>query len=195
MRVAAVTMAMSMQSARRAAEAAIGRAAVRPSVRAGDEHVARAAIPLRHEAHRHRADGRASHQRQHHTTRAFHGLRSRLLTVLGHRTVSITCALRQVKASPFTASCGNGSAAGKTKGMRKRAEAAARHATRRGTGRAGRRMVRRGIAAIDLRDDPPPPWPPPDEEDPRGGHSALLCTSDGEGTFGGRSQLSRGIKV
>src|SRR4051812_18891350 len=81
MRVAAVTMAMSMQSARRAAEAAIGRAAVRPSVRAGDEHIAWTAIPSRHEAHRHGADGRASHQRQHHTTRAFHGLRFRLLTV------------------------------------------------------------------------------------------------------------------
>ena len=33
------------------------------------------------------------------------------------------------------------------------------------------------------------------EEELRGGHSALLCSSEGCGAFGGRSQLRLGISV
>jgi hypothetical protein len=46
-----------------------------------------------------------------------------------------------------------------------------------------------------LREDPPPePWLDEDEE-VRGGHSVLLCNSDGDATFGGRSQFSLGISA
>jgi hypothetical protein len=73
-----------------------------------------------------------------------------------------------------------GSSAGKTKGMRKRAEAAAGYVAR-----SGSKVVPDADLPDEesppkklLRDDdpPPPPWLP--EDDPRGGHSASPCNSD-----------------
>ena len=101
--VAAV--AVTMQPVRRAAEAAIGRAAVRPAVRTKDRRAPRPAILPRHQAHRHRADRCTSHQCQHHTTRAFHGWDPALRLSWG-TPVSITSRHgRKRKPVAFTASC------------------------------------------------------------------------------------------
>ena len=101
--VAAV--AVTMQPVRRAAESAIGRAAVKPAVRTNDRRAARPAILSRHQAHRYRADRGASHQCQHHTTRAFHGC-DPVLRLFGDTSVSITSRSgSKRKPVPFTASC------------------------------------------------------------------------------------------
>ena len=141
MRVAAMTMVMAMKAMRRASEAAIGRAAIGLSVRAKHRHIAGAAIAARHQAHRHRADGRTSHQCQHDPTRAFHGPAPPLLPRRGGDRFYHRAPTRQTKArkSRQRAEYLFGSSAGKTKGMRKRTEAAAGYVARSGIGRrAGR---------------------------------------------------------
>jgi hypothetical protein len=101
----AVAVTMAVQPVRRATEAAIGWAAVKPAIRTRDRRATRPAILPRRQAHRYRADRGASHQCQHHTTRAFHGC-DPVLRLFGETSVSITCGSgSKRKPIPFTASC------------------------------------------------------------------------------------------
>ena len=72
--MAAVAMPMAMRTKCGATEATIGRRpAIRPSVQAGYRRKAGTAVPSWREAHRCRADGRATHQRQDDAARSFDG--------------------------------------------------------------------------------------------------------------------------
>jgi hypothetical protein len=123
---------MAVQPMRRAAEAAIGRAAVRPAVRTRDRRATRPAILPWPQAHRHGAEGGASHQRQHHTTRAFHGWDPALRLSWG-TSVSIT-SRHGSKRKPvaFTASCSESISRRRSRrrAKRSRSHRAARRANR-----------------------------------------------------------------
>jgi hypothetical protein len=106
MRVAAMAGTMAVESMRRAAEAAIGRAAIGLSIRTGHRGDARAAVASWYEAHRHGADRGTSHQRQHDTTRAFHGCDPCPVTVEAAASFLRLRRRAQAKAVGVTASCG-----------------------------------------------------------------------------------------
>ena len=71
-----VAVAMTVETMRRASEAAIDRAAIGPTVRAWHDGEAGAATLPRHKAHGDRAHGRSPHHGQNDAARTFHGFQS-----------------------------------------------------------------------------------------------------------------------
>jgi hypothetical protein len=185
MRVA-VAMPVPVKSMRCAAEAAIGRAAIRLAVQSRHCRKPGTAVASPHQTHRHGAGGRSTHHGQNDTARAFHVAASvfegliRTAGSLHHFKPT-----RQAKADRFTGSCGTKPVAQPpTEKCDAKARANEPNPPRVTLPEAesdevadGERFDEESPPKKLLRDDHPPDQPRP-LPDPLGGHSALGCKSD-----------------